>query len=278
MNSLFKPLKRHLWLAFLLHQAAIFLTAFLFLWLTRRLTGKTLHGGIDPVGWIDGIALLAISILVIWATRIFYHWLKGREAKPLGIALSLRRLVELLVGLLLGYLLVAAPWIGALGFGTAAIQDHIGNHYTGLGSAKVLAIALLLLLISSVTEEVANRAFPMRLWERRSMAFRILVPSIFFAALHLAGEDFGISRVAVLFAGGIMQSFAYVLTGNIWFTSGVHTGANFAAFSVTGLWHAGAVVALTGQPLFPNWIAVLLMLIVCSGAFFIGKERRWISN
>jgi membrane protease YdiL (CAAX protease family) len=278
MNSLLKRLQQHLWLAFFLHQAFIFAIAFLFLSAVRRVTGKTIHGGRDPVGWIDGMALIVISILVIFLTKIFYHWIKGKDAPSLGISLSRRRVLDVFVGTLIGCVLVASPWIGALWFGTATIQDRIGNHFNSAGIARVLTLAWFLLLVSSLTEEVANRGFPMRLWEHRSLAFRMIIPSIFFAALHLADEDFAVSRFGILFVGGLVQSFAYALTGNIWFTSGVHTGANLAAFSVTGLWHAGAVFAVVGQPLFPNWIAVMLMLIVFSGAFFIGKERAWISN
>lgn len=157
--------------------------------------------------------------------------------------------------------------------GTAAILDRIDAHFSYPTAAGVLCVALFLLLTQSVMEETANRAFPMRLWERRSLWFRVLVPSVLFAALHLADEQFSFERVGILLLAGIVQSLAYALTGNIWLTAGVHAGANAAAFSVSGLWHAGAVVSVTGQPSVPNWAAVALMLAAFGVA--IGQSRKF---
>ena len=123
-------------------------------------------------------------------------------------------------------------------------------------------------------EETANRAFPMRLWERRSHWFRLLVPSVFFAVIHLADEQFSFERFSILLVAAVVQGLAYALTGNIWLTSGVHAGANWAAFSVSGLWHAGAVVSVTGQPSIPNWMSVMLALTVFSMAFVLSRRSE----
>ena len=73
---------------------------------------------------------------------------------------------------------------------------------------------------------------------------------------------------------GVVQSFAYVFTGNIWFASGLHSGANSAAFSISGLWHAGAVVALTGRPTIPYWAPGVIMLAVFSAVFVLQRRHR----
>ena len=78
----------------------------------------------------------------------------------------------------------------------------------------------------------------------------------------------------MLLLAGVVQSLAYALTDNIWLTLGVHAGANSAAFSVSGLWHAGAVVSLTGQPSVPNWAAVAIMLAAFSVAFVLSQRYR----
>lgn len=124
-------------------------------------------------------------------------------------------------------------------------------------------------------EETANRAFPMRLWQERPLLFRLVVPSIFFAALHLADEQFSFERMAVLLLAGVVQSLAYALTGNIWLTSGVHAGANSASFSLSGLWHAGAVLTVVGRPSYPNWVSILFALVAFSMA--VGISRNFFS-
>src|SRR5262249_19236107 len=142
--------------------------------------------------------------------------------------------------------------------GSARVAESVSNSFSVW---TVVAVGFFLLLIQAVTEETANRAFPLRLWQHRALWFRLLVPSLFFAAIHLAGESFDAERVTILLLAGVLQSLAYLLTGNIWFGTGVHTGANFAAFSVSGLWHAGALVRLEGEPAFPNWAAVAMMTV-----------------
>jgi hypothetical protein len=275
MGSIAKLLKRRPWAIFLAHQSLIFVTAVIFLNSVRRITGRNIHLGRDPVGFIDGVALVALSAGVIFMTRALYRWVKGANAPPLGIAPSPRRLLDLLAGLLIGFAIIVWPYLNALLTGTAAIGDRITEHFDNLTALRVLTVAFFLLLLQGMTEETANRAFPMRLWEHRSHLFRILIPSIFFAAIHLADEEFSLERLGLLLMGGVTQSLAYTLTGNIWLSSGVHTGANLASFSISGLWHAGAVIALVGRVAIPNWLAVILMLVLfCIAVILHGRRKR----
>ena len=267
MEPFVRWLKHHLWGAFLAHQIVVFILALIFLSIVRRVTGRTIHLGKDPVGLVDGAVLVVLSIAVILLTRVFYRWLKGANAPSLGIALTPRRALDLLIGILIGFAFAIAPWVNALLQGTASVYDRIDRHFDNLSVARILAVAFFLLLLQGIMEETAHRAFPMRLWEHRSLAFRIIVPSSFFAAIHLADEHFSFERMGVLFMAGLVQSIAYALTGNVWLTSGVHTGANLATFSVSGLWYAGAVVSVRGQPTIPNWITVMVMLAVFSATF-----------
>ena len=248
------------WLVFVGHQALIFATALALLASVRRLTGRSIHGGRDAVGLADGAALVALSAGVILGTRWLYRWLKGPDAPPLGLAPSPRRAAELLVGLAVGVVLASLPWAVSLATGAAWVDDRVDAHVDLATAARFVSVGMLLLVLQAATEETANRAFPLRLWEHRSLAFRLLVPSLFFAAIHLADESFGAERAAVLVVAGVVQSLAYLATGNVWFATGLHAGANIAGFAVSGLWHAGAVVSIVGRLAFPNWVGTLIML------------------
>jgi membrane protease YdiL (CAAX protease family) len=192
----------------------------------------------------------------------------------LGIRLTARRLLEVVIGLVLGGAFFIAPWASALWLGTASIHDRITAHFDSFSVARILAVSFFMLLLQAIMEETTSRAFPMRLWDHRSLAFRMIVPSIFFVAIHLVSEQFSLERAGVLFMVGILQSIAYALTGNIWFASGLHAGANIAGFSVTGLWHAGAVVALVGRPTIPHWASGMIMLAVFSAIFVSLRPHR----
>jgi membrane protease YdiL (CAAX protease family) len=272
MEALATWFRQHLWAAFIAHQASLFIIAIVFLWSVRRITGRTIHLGKDPIGLGDGAAAVVLSIAVILLTRIFYRWVKGDNAPSLGIALTPRRSLDLLIGILIGIAFVIAPWVSALLRGTASVYDRITTHFDSFSVIRILTVAFFMLLLQAIMEETTSRAFPMRLWEHRSLAFRMIVPSIFFVAIHLVSEQFSLERIGVLFMAGILQSIAYALTGNIWFASGLHAGANIAGFSISGLWHAGAIVALIGQPTIPNWAAGLIMLGVFSAIFVL---QRW---
>jgi membrane protease YdiL (CAAX protease family) len=274
MGALGAWLRRHRWAAFLAHQAGIFILALVFLSTVRRITGRTIHLGRDPVGLGDGAALVVLSVAVILLTRLFYRRLEGEGASPLGIAPSPRRFLDLVVGILVGFAFAVAPWVNALWRGTATIHDRINAHFDSLSVARILAAAFFLLLLQAVVEETANRAFPMRLWEHRPLAFRLAVPSVFFAAIHLADEQFGFERLGVLFMAGVVQGIAYALTGNVWLASGVHAGANLASFSISGLWHAGAVLSVRGRPAVPGWVMVSIMLVVFGATFALLRRYR----
>lgn len=266
-------LRRNPWVVFLAHQSFLFATAAGFLYSFRTLTGRDAHLGREPLGAAGAAALVVLSSAVIALTWALYRWVRAEDWRPLGIKPSARRAAEMLAGALFGFALAAWPWLAALALGRASVRDNLGAHFGGLDAARVVAVGVALLLLSALTEEVANRAFPMRLWQNRSLAFRVIVPSLFFAAAHFAGEPFGGERALTLFAAGVTQSLAYALTGDVWLASGLHFGANYAGFSASGLWHAGAVAQVfVARPLAPNWLTAALMLIIVVVAFAFLKR------
>lgn len=262
-----QTLKRHRWLVFLIQQAIIFALGLAFLSLVRLFTGKTLHGGRDPLGLIDGAVFVLLLITVIFATRSLYYWIEGADAPSLGIALSPRRVLFFLVGFLIGFALNSWAWLVGLITGTAMVRDHIGLHFDGLGITRALLTGVSIAIANSLLEEVTNRAFPMMLWRHRSLAFRMFVPSVFFAAQHLIDESFDLARFVYLISLGVVLSAAFALTGNIWLGVGLHTGYLLASVSLSGLWHLGAIVAVRGEPLLPVWVLDLLLGVLAIAAF-----------
>ena len=274
METVRQFLRKRRWLAFFVHQLLILALAFGFLNLVRAVSGRTIHGGREPVGLLDGIGLVLLSIGVIVFTVFFYRRIKDENAPALGIELSVRRFIEFIAGLLVGFVFVITPYLTAVYNRRLFVVDSITAHSDVFPALQIIAVAFILLLVQAVAEETANRAFPLRLWENRPLFFRLLVPSVFFALLHLADENLSFERPAVLIVAGAVQTLAYLLTGNIWLTSGIHTGANAASFSVTGLWYAGAVVALAGASPYPNWTAIAALLVLMSVLYAVSRSAH----
>ncbi len=256
------------WSAFLILQMIHFACIWSFLNLVRLFTGKTIHGFKDPFGAIDGAGFVLLTLLILVFTTELYRRVAGNTAPPLGFALSSTQAVNCLLGMVIGFLLQSAPWLLGLTTGRLKVEDRVWAHFNPAGVVRVLCVGMFFLTLSSVLEEGACRAFPMALWERYPLAIRILVPSIFFAALHLADERFDLLQFYERFMFGVVLSVAYALTSNIWLAVGLHTGINYACFAVSGLWHTAALVKTSGRPVLLQWAPDLIWTIIGIVGFF----------
>jgi membrane protease YdiL (CAAX protease family) len=256
------------WTAFLILQAIQFACFWSFLNLVRLFTGKTIHGFKDPFGTIDGAGFVLLTILILVFTADLYRLVVGNTAPPLGFALTSTRAANCLFGMVIGFLVQSIAWLLGLTTGRLKVEDRVWAHFNPAGVVRVLCVGMFFLILSSVVEEGACRAFPMKLWERYPLALRILVPSFFFAALHLADERFKLLPFYMRFMFGVVQSVGYALTNNIWFAVGLHTGINYAYFAVNGLWHAAAVVDLSGRLGWLQWVPVIIWTVIAIAGFF----------
>jgi membrane protease YdiL (CAAX protease family) len=256
------------WSAFLILQAIQFACCWSYLNLVRLFTGKTIHGFKDPFGAIDGAGFVLLTFLILVFTDELYRRVAGNTAPPLGFSLSSMRTVNCLLGMVIGFLVQSIPWLLGLTTGCLKVEDRVWAHFNPAGVVRVLCVGMFFLTLSSVLEEGACRAFPMALWERYPLAIRILVPSFFFAVLHLADERFDLLKFYERFMFGVVLSVAYALTNNIWFAVGLHTGINYACMAVNGLWHAAAVVDLSGRLGRLQWAPEIIWTVIGIAGFF----------
>lgn len=122
MKSLNGFLGAHTWVVFLGHQAFLFATAVGFLYSVRRLNGRAVHLGRDPLGVSGGAALVALSLTVVGLTWALYECVREEDSRPIGIKPSGRRLFEMVVGAGAGFALAAWPWAFALASGRASAR------------------------------------------------------------------------------------------------------------------------------------------------------------
>jgi membrane protease YdiL (CAAX protease family) len=261
------------WLLFASQQALLFVSALAFLHLVRRLTGHTLHGMQDRIGPLEALAVLLLYAAHLLLTVAMYRRARRGAAQPLGIGLSLRRAVDFMVGMLLAFALCAWPWLIGLARGSARVTQSVWTLPTPIDGWQVCFWLMLGLIVNSIVEETTNRAFPMRLWSERSLWFRLIVPSLVFAALHLADEPFEAHAFATRTLAGVTLSLAYAATGNIWLAAGVHAGMNYSSLWHAGLWHAGSWVALAGRPLVHEDAGELGLALFTVAAYALSHAR-----
>lgn len=68
--------------------------------------------------------------------------------------------------------------------------ETIATPFCPLTLIHVVSVGMFLIVYNSVMEEYASRAFPLALFSRWPLLVRIGLPSIVFAAAHLAVEPF----------------------------------------------------------------------------------------
>jgi membrane protease YdiL (CAAX protease family) len=246
-------LRRHDWLAFLLQQVLVFALAVVLLQGARLLTGKSIHGGKDMMGPVEFVAMLVLFSAMIGASVWVYRKVAGPEAPALGLVPGVRGLGHYLLGLTLGLVAAGWPQFVSLATGQMQVTETLFSRFEATGILGMLALGTVTLTANSIVEEATSRAVPFQLFRHRALLFRVLVPALLFAALHLADEPFRPGAFYSRTIAGVVFGLAYLLTRDIWFASGLHTGTNQAVLLASGKWHMGALFLASGERFGSAW-------------------------
>ena len=176
------------------------------------------------------LALTAVVIVVclIYATKI-----EKRSLASVGFVGS-KPFVEYLIGLVLGFVMLAASLLLCVVTGTAT--------FTGISPTISWVIVLYFAgyLVQGMSEEVLCRGILMqKLAIRYAPIIAILLNAVFFAALHLGNP--GITPLAIpnLILFGVFASLYMWKRGNIWGIAALHSMWNFTQGNVFGVQVSG---------------------------------------
>jgi len=183
------------------------------------------------------VELAAITVSIVLVRR----FVDRRSFASLGFRLDRRAASDLAAGLgiaftLMGliYLLMSAlGWVRFEGFAwqTQPLPAVLGG---GLGM-------LLLFVLTGWNEELLSRGYHLQtIASGTNLTWGVLLSSLLFGLLHLTNP--GATWIAVLGVAlaGLMLAYAYVRTGQLWLSIGLHIGWNFCegplfGFAVSGL-------------------------------------------
>ncbi len=140
------------------------------------------------------------------------------------------------LGLLFGFLMMTAT-VGIMYFTGQLTFSGFNLNMSGIG---VFIFNLLMWFPQGASEEVMFRGFMIPAFSKRyKTAFGIIVSSLLFSAFHSLNAGFtplasvNLVLIAVLFA------LIYLLTGDIWMTSAMHTAWNLSQGNIYGLQVSG---------------------------------------
>jgi len=152
--------------------------------------------------------------------------------------------------------------LGGLGLASASIGIIAlfgGYRITGWGSiAGALAVVGTMCAVA-VSEEVFFRGVVFRLLRGRwGTVVALAASATLFGLLHLVNPGASLwGALAVAIEAGLMLGAAYLLTGSLWLSIGLHLGWNVAIGGVFGTVVSGAAARealFTGEDSGPDWL------------------------
>jgi membrane protease YdiL (CAAX protease family) len=105
-----------------------------------------------------------------------------------------------------------------------------------IGSASVLAPALLFWFSSATAEELIFRGFVFRVVQSAGGTWvAVAISAVLFGAVHAANPASSVfSTIAIALEAGVLLALAYAATQRLWLPIGIHTGWNFAEGTIYG--------------------------------------------
>ncbi len=144
---------------------------------------------------------------------------------------------ELLAGLIFGILSISVVFAAILLSGQAEIATWKPHFATSQ------LLYLFIFIMVGFAEELLSRGYIMSvLRQTKSIAAIMIIPSVIFALLHSFNSGIGIVAYINLTLVGILFSYMYLKSGNIWMPIGYHITWNYFQGNVFGFKVSGTEV------------------------------------
>jgi membrane protease YdiL (CAAX protease family) len=180
---------------------------------------------------VSGGVSLVIALTIGWLCG---KYLEGLPFRALGAWFTYGWLRNLIVGLVLGLLTLAAAAGIAAAFGGVWFLQ---NKTDGAGSiAASMAVSLGVFAVAAAFEESLFRGYILQTFARSGLIwFGVLLTAVLFASVHQGNP--GVNKLAWIntFLAGIWFGIAYLRTRDLWFVTGLHLMWNWAQGSLFGI-------------------------------------------
>lgn len=182
------------------------------------------------------VKLVCYSISVFFAVKVF----DGSEIVELGLKLNRRAFYDFLAGLAIVYIVFFIYFMLSEQAGWLVVQGVAWQHMTTTGILGNILITFIIFCFVGWSEELLSRGFHLRVISKGlNLPLGIILSSAYFSIMHRDNPG-GVSFDYLLFVfiAGLMLSFAFLRTGQLWLAIGLHAGWNFfgtVIFSVGSL-------------------------------------------
>jgi membrane protease YdiL (CAAX protease family) len=192
----------------------------------------------------EGQILLAELLTVIaftFATWVARRRIDHRSFRSLGLRIDSHVVSDLAVGIAIPGLLMGVVFLFESGVGWIRFEAWAWQTTPVSAVLRDFALYLLVFIFTGFEEELICRGYQLQnLAEGVSLPWAVLVSSLLFSILHLANPGAGIAAFVGIVAAGAFLAYAWIRTGQLWLSIGLHIGWNLFegvvfGFPVSGL-------------------------------------------
>lgn len=174
------------------------------------------------VNWLNDVALpiimqvLTDSVMILICV-ITWRFIMKRPAREMGLPAAGPVKKDCCAGMLLGIVCCTIVFLITITVGGGHVVSWV-PRVTVPGVIWILVFVLV-----AFGEEILNRGFIMGALRRtRNIYFIMLVPSVIFGMIHLTNPNVTLLSVLNIILVGILFSYMYIKSGNIWMCIGYH--------------------------------------------------------
>lgn len=215
---------------------------------------------------------------VALATWIVVRFFDRHTAVWIGLALHRRTARELSVGVALGAGAALIAWTPSALTGTVEINPTL--------SLSGLATSLMITTLLATGEEILFRGYLyQRIVEMIGPTLGTIIVAAAFAAAHLLNPGMTPLAGINLFLAGLLFSAAWIVTGSLWTSIGIHVAwnvvlADILGAATSGLTHAGSMFItsaadhglINGGTFGPEGGIAATLALIAAGAVLYGAK------
>lgn len=176
----------------------------------------------DLILWFNNVGLMIIfqvltDIFMILIPILIWRFLMKSRIRDMGWRRWTRGRWECVTGMILGAVTCTVVFLIVITVGGGRVTSWT-PHITPL-----VFVWLLTFILVSIGEETLNRGFLMSVLRRTRCVYCImLIPSLIFGCIHLTNPNVTFFSVFNIVIAGLLLSYMYYKSGNLWMCMGFH--------------------------------------------------------
>lgn len=209
--------------------------------------------------------VLSFTIAVLLARKL----IDERSIPSLGLKLNRWTMLDFCCGVAISFSIMGIGFLYMVALRMVQIQSLAWqtDEFQTI-AANLIGLFLIFTLVGWSEELVFRGYFLQNIIEGANVFWGVLLSSLFFSASHLLNVGITAANLFVIFLGGILFSYAYLTTKQLWLAVALHLGWDFFGtlffgFSISGL-HLYRLIQVD-----VNWVGIGFVIFFFSMLAFL---------